>query len=462
MDINDLYQTGSEIMDAVNDAVNRNDFEDLSKTIRKTVKEVSDTIQRDVRDYNEKNRREDVRSRTYRSTAGQGGARAYGNDPYGRYRTAANAGYGQRMNSAGQPQRRYSSRKTPFFQKLVSKQSGFGKIIGGIFGLVITVPMLLGSLAGLVAGGLSAGALFGVLATALIVGACAYWVSTGRKENELVKRYYEYGKAIGEAEYIDIAKLAHATGHTKEDVLSDIKALIDKKVFSQAWLDEQETTLMLTEEIYKQYQDIRAQSEMLRQQAEAEQASDSDLPAGARDIIKEGRNYIKTIHELNDEIPGVEMSEKLYRLESTMNRIVEQVRQHPESASELRKLMSYYLPTTVKLLGAYKELDRQTVGGENIDKTKKEIEDALDTINDAFERLLDSMFQSMAWDVSSDISVMQTMFEQDGLAGDHMTAESGQNVQQMEQQVYGTTLTWGDEEFSGQAQAQAQTMPEDK
>ena len=308
MDINDLYQTGSEIMDAVNDAVNRNDFEDLSKTIRKTVKEVSDTIQRDVRDYNEKNRREDVRSRTYRSTAGQGGARAYGNDPYGRYRTAANAGYGQRMNSAGQPQRRYSSRKTPFFQKLVSKQSGFGKIIGGIFGLVITIPMLLGSLAGLVAGGLSAGALFGVLATALIVGACAYWVSTGRKENELVKRYYEYGKAIGEAEYIDIAKLAHATGHTKEDVLSDIKALIDKKVFSQAWLDEQETTLMLTEEIYKQYQDIRAQSEMLRQQAEAEQASDSDLPAGARDIIKEGRNYIKTIHELNDEIPGVEIN----------------------------------------------------------------------------------------------------------------------------------------------------------
>ena len=217
---------------------------------------------------------------------------------------------------------------------------------------------------------------------------------------------------------------------------------------------------MLTKEIYKQYQDIRTQSEMLRQQAEAEQASDSDLPAGARDIIKEGRNYIKTIHELNDEIPGVEMSEKLYRLESTMNRIVEQVRQHPESASELRKLMSYYLPTTVKLLGAYKELDRQTVGGDNIDKTKKEIEDALDTINDAFERLLDSMFQSMAWDVSSDISVMQTMFEQDGLAGDHMTAESGQNVQQMEQQVYGTTLTWGDEEFSGQAQAQ--TMPEDK
>ena len=131
-------------------------------------------------------------------------------------------------------------------------------------------------------------------------------------------------------------------------------------------------------------------------------------------------------------------------------------RKQPESASELRKLMSYYLPTTVKLLNAYKELDKQTVNGENITKTKKEIEDALDTINSAFENLLDSMFQNMAWDVSSDISVMQTMFAQDGLTGKEMAAENGQSAEKMEKQVYGTTLTWGDGGGAAQAQAQAQ------
>ena len=154
------------------------------------------------------------------------------------------------------------------------------------------------------------------------------------------------------------------------------------------------------------------------------------------------------------------MSEKLYRLESTVDRIIEQVRQNPESASELSKLISYYLPTTVKLLKAYTELDKQTVNGENIVKTKKEIEDALDTINDAFERLLDSLFENMAWDVSSDISVMETMFAQDGLTERGMTAEKGQSVSDMEKQVYGATLTWGDESFAG-GQAQAQTMPKE-
>ena len=458
MDINDLYSAGSDIMDAVNDAVSRNDFTDLSSTISKTVKEVTDTIQRDVRDYNEKNRREDIRSRNYRNTAGQG-ASFYGENPYRRYQTSGTA-YGQRMSSEAQPRRKYTSKRSPFLQKLVSKQTGLGKILGGICGLFISVPMLLGNIFDLVAFGIAGGPVFGFLATAIITAAFAYLVVTGRKDNALIKRYYEYGKVIGDAEYLDIAKLAQATGRTKEEVLADIKALMEKKVLSEAWLDEQETTLMLTDEIYKQYQEIRAQSEILRQQAEAEEESDSDLPANARKIIKEGKEYIKTIHDLNEEIPGVEMSEKLYRLESTMDRIVEQVRQHPDSASELSKLMSYYLPTTVKLLGAYKELDRQEVGGDNIVKTKAEIEKALDTINEAFERLLDSLFQNMAWDVSSDISVMETMLAQDGLTEREMTAQSGQSVKDMEKQVYGTTLTWGDEEMTG-GQAQAQTMPKE-
>jgi 5-bromo-4-chloroindolyl phosphate hydrolysis protein len=466
MNFNDFYGAGSDIVDAVNDAVRKNDYSELSSAISKTVKEVSETIARDVREYNEKNRREDVRSRTYRSAAGQGGPRRYGDNPYRRYQNSSASAGAQRMGGQeGQPARRYTSQKTPFFQKLVGKNPGLGKIVGSIFGLFISVPMLLGNLFDLFAVGITGGTIFGVLAMAIIVGACAYLFVTGKKDNELAARYYEYGKVIGTAEYIDIEKLARATGRTKEEVLADIKLLMKKNVFSQAWLDEQETTLMLTKEIYDQYEEIRRQSVELRRQAQTEQASDQELPENAREIIKEGREYIQTIHDLNDEIPGVEMSEKLYRLESTMDRIVEQVRQNPESASELRKLMSYYLPTTVKLLGAYKELDKQTVGGENIDKTKKEIEDALDTINEAFEKLLDSLFQSMAWDVTSDISVMQTMFAQDGLTGEKMSAQDGQSVPEMEQQVYGTTLSWGDEEVASQgqaaqAQAQAQTKPE--
>ena len=461
MDINNLYDAGEDLVEAVNDAVRRNDFSGLSSSIKKTVKDVSETIQRDVRDYNAQSQREDIRRRNYRNTSGQGGPHPYDENPYRRYRSSAGQAYGQRMSGAKsqpQTQRRFRTQKTPFLQKLVSRTSGSGKIFGGIFGMVIGIPMVLSNLAGLIAGGLASGPLFGLLAGAIIAAGSAYAFVTGRKDKELVKRYYQYAQAVGDAEYIEIDKLARKTGRTRQEVLADIKDLMNKGLLAEAWLDEQETTLILTEEVYDQYRQIREQSDLLRQQAEKVQEADADLPESAREIIREGREYIRTIHNYNDEIPGVEMSEKLYRLESTMDRIVEQVRKQPESAAELRKLMSYYLPTTVKLLSAYKELDRQTVSGENIVNTKKEIEDALDTINDAFEKLLDSLFQSMAWDVSSDISVMQTMFAQDGLTEKEMAAESGQSTAQMEKQVYGTTLTWGD----GGGAAQAQMQEEQK
>ena len=77
--------------------------------------------------------------------------------------------------------------------------------------------------------------------------------------------------------------------------------------------------------------------------------------------------------------------------------------------------MEYYLPTAVKLLEAYEELDAQPVQGENILSSKKESEDTLDTLNIAFEKLLDDLFQETAWDVSSDISVLKTMLAQEGL-----------------------------------------------
>ena len=92
--------------------------------------------------------------------------------------------------------------------------------------------------------------------------------------------------------------------------------------------------------------------------------------------------------------------------------------QNPDSVNDMRRMMDYYLPTTMKLLEAYEELDAQPVQGENIISSKKEIEDTIDTLNIAFEKLLDSLFQDTAWDVSSDISVLHTMLAQEGLTED--------------------------------------------
>ena len=69
-------------------------------------------------------------------------------------------------------------------------------------------------------------------------------------------------------------------------------------------------------------------------------------------------------------------------------------------------------------MDAYEEMVSQPVQGANIRNSKKEIEDTLDTLNIAFEKILDSIFQNEAWDISSDISVLHTILAQEGLTRD--------------------------------------------
>lgn len=114
-------------------------------------------------------------------------------------------------------------------------------------------------------------------------------------------------------------------------------------------------------------------------------------------------------------------------MEMLVDKIFDRVEQNPASVGDIRKLMEYYLPTTIKLLQAYQDLDAQPVQGENIISSKKEIEKTLDTLNRAFEKLLDDLFQETAWDVSTDISVLHTMLAQEGLTEDGL-----KNKEQME------------------------------
>lgn len=133
-------------------------------------------------------------------------------------------------------------------------------------------------------------------------------------------------------------------------------------------------------------------------------------------VISEGREYLRQIREVNDAIPDPVLSEKIYRLEDVTRKIFDHILQNPNKMPQIRKFMGYYLPTTLKLLKAYETLDKQGVKGENIQSSMHDVEMMMDTIIAAFEKQLDNLFQEEALDISSDISVMETMLAQEGLS----------------------------------------------
>lgn len=123
---------------------------------------------------------------------------------------------------------------------------------------------------------------------------------------------------------------------------------------------------------------------------------------------------MERLRELNIQIPGEVISNKLYKLDYLLKRIFQTLREHPEKSDQMRRFMEYYLPTTVKLVESYAEFDSAGVEGENIRTAKEEIEKTMDTINEAFEKLLDDLYQNAAFEASADARVLKTVLAQDG------------------------------------------------
>ncbi len=127
---------------------------------------------------------------------------------------------------------------------------------------------------------------------------------------------------------------------------------------------------------------------------------------------------IAEMKRLNEAIPDEKLSKQIDHLEDVTSKIVNYVVEHPSKKTQVRRFFNYYLPTTLKLLNAYDRMDEAGISGINIDGTKGKVENMMDKALDAFDRQLDSLYTDEAMDISSDISVMESLLAQEGLAGD--------------------------------------------
>ena len=151
-------------------------------------------------------------------------------------------------------------------------------------------------------------------------------------------------------------------------------------------------------------------------------------------MIADGKLAISEMKRLNESIQDATISRQIDRLEEISGKIFAQVQAEPKKLPQIRKFMSYYLPTTLKLLNAYDRMSGQGVSGENIGGTMKRVEDMMDTIVQAFEKQLDSLFGAEALDISTDITVLDNMMAREGLVDDviRRTAAQPQSAPQSE------------------------------
>ncbi len=236
---------------------------------------------------------------------------------------------------------------------------------------------------------------------------CLFGAHKLRTGNRLRKKI---ANIVGDSQYMYIEDIAAAIPCSYDKCRKHLENCIDAGVFGpDAYLDMKRRCLVVTGKA----------PEKAAPKAPAQ--TQENKAAAAKETAQTKDQYQKILDELrrvNDAIPDEEMSDKISRLEAVSAKIFEQAKTDPEKLLRMRKFMDYYLPTSLKLLQAYAELDSQGVEGENITESKRRIEQTMDTLVHAFETQLDQLFAADAMDISADIDVMQNMLRADGLTAD--------------------------------------------
>lgn len=276
---------------------------------------------------------------------------------------------------------------------------------------------------------------FFILASVGVLGSVPVWglllflaiamIVAGAKDVSMITRAKRYVRLCGNKLYATMEELAAGTGESVRQVRKDIKKILRKGILPTARVDLKATTLMLNDIVFQQY--LKSQQARTEQAAATVKPQESKTPSQLvnearskqqeelQTMVNEGHEYIKKLRELNDVIEGEVISNKLYQLENILKEIFARVEKEPDQMHRMKKVMEYYLPTTLKLVEAYRDYDSISAPGTEVISAMAEIEKTLDSINMAFEQLLNSLFQDSIFDVTTDAQVLQTMLAREGL-----------------------------------------------
>ena len=158
-----------------------------------------------------------------------------------------------------------------------------------------------------------------------------------------------------------------------------------------------------------------AQPEPEKQEPPKEAEKTEKIPPELQSVINQGNTSIAKIRQLNDAIPDERMSAQIDLIERLATQIFDCVKAHPEKLKQIRQFLNYYLPTTIKLMEQYVTLQDQGMKTENIEDGMQKIEGLLDKVIVAFQRQLDSLFETDVVDITADIRVMEQMMASEGL-----------------------------------------------
>ena len=243
-----------------------------------------------------------------------------------------------------------------------------------------------------------------------------WMTAAGASRMNAGKKLNLYADMADEFDYkqgLSLEMLADLTHQKKQKALKALRKYIHKGWLS-AWLDEKEEKLYLTAEDYRAAQEARKAAEQAPQPAPQPEEAENTVPLNL-EVAKSFAQVLKKEKSLMQDERAVE---ELDHMQKTTQAICDWLEAHPESLPKARRFAEYYIPTTLKLLHTYNDVQGQQ--GENAEAIRRDIAGILHTLNQAYDNLYDKLLGDVALDVSSEIAALQGMLANDGLTGEGM------------------------------------------
>ena len=406
--------------------------EALGQSPEKNLKAHKELQEKRKREKKARKAQEDAQRRAAQQAHGQ---QRYGHPGYGASQGAPTGGVPQGFQQAVTSAAQQAQQWAPLAKAKKRFRSSWGltasgvvmAAAGGTGAVFFGIPALVSALAPAVAGNpeVAVTAILGIL-TAGFATLLGFGIRNLRRASKLKALQ----RAVGQREAVGFDDLAARMQVSPKAALAASRTLIKGGYLPEGRIDDENTTLMVTENAYHQYRQFQqSQRQTLAEREAAEAARAAEAAARAaheqdiserltpeqRAFVARGRDYVRQMDELNAAIDDAAVSERITAIQDVVGRILARAEEEPAVIAGLDRLTAYYLPTTVKLLDAYDRLEEEPIQGENISSSRSEIEHTLEVLHSAFEKLFDDTYQDLSLDVSADISVLHAMLAQEGL-----------------------------------------------
>ena len=263
----------------------------------------------------------------------------------------------------------------------------------------------------LTSAGMTALEICGNVFTLITLGFC-WMIAAGVSRMKAGKKLNLYADMADGMDYkkgLSVEMLADLTHQKKAKTLKALRKYI-RKGWLRAWVDEKAEKLYLTAEDYRAAQEAAAAPKAPPQPGPTAEKTD-DVPLN----LETTRRFAAVLQQEKQLMQDEQGREELDHMQKTTTAICDWLEAHPESLPKARRFAEYYIPTTLKLLHTYNDVQGQQ--GENAEAIRRDIAGILHTLNQAYDTLYDTLLSDVAMDVSSEIAALQGMLANDGLTG---------------------------------------------